>query len=98
MAPERHRPCLARPIEVPPPLTRPSAAGILHFVFGSARGSVPAWAHCYDSERARADPNTTICGQVVRMISTLHGAWCATLLGTLPSRNRVMPLMPLLPT
>jgi len=37
-------------------------------------------------------------GQVVRTISTLQGAWCTTLLGTPPSRNRVMPVMPLLPT
>ena len=36
--------------------------------------------------------------QVVRMISTEHGAWCETLFGTEPSRNRLAPVMPLLPT
>ncbi len=36
--------------------------------------------------------------QVVRTISTEHGAWCETLLGTEPSRNRLAPVMPLLPT
>ena len=36
--------------------------------------------------------------QVVRMISTEHGAWCETLFGTEPSRNRFAPVMPLLPT
>ena len=32
------------------------------------------------------------------MIITLHGAWCETLFGTLPSRKRFAPVMPLLPT
>ncbi len=32
------------------------------------------------------------------MIITVHGAWCETLFGTLPSRNRFAPVMPLLPT
>ena len=36
--------------------------------------------------------------QVVRMIITAHGAWWETLLGTEPSRNRLAPVMPLLPT
>ena len=34
----------------------------------------------------------------VRTISTEHGAWCDTLLGTEPSRKRVAPVIPLLPT
>src|SRR6185437_12274459 len=33
-----------------------------------------------------------------RTISTEHGAWCDTLLGTEPTRNRVAPVIPLLPT
>ena len=37
-------------------------------------------------------------GQVVRTISTEHGAWCETLFGTEPSRNRLAPVIPLLPT
>ena len=36
--------------------------------------------------------------QVVRMISTEQGAWWETLLGTEPSRKRLAPVMPLLPT
>ena len=32
------------------------------------------------------------------MISTLQGAWWLTLLGTEPSRKRLAPVMPLLPT
>ena len=36
--------------------------------------------------------------QVVRTISTEQGAWCDTLFGTLPSRKRLAPVMPLLPT
>ena len=36
--------------------------------------------------------------QTVRMISTEHGAWCETLFGTEPSRKRLAPVMPLLPT
>ena len=36
--------------------------------------------------------------QVVRKISTEHGAWWETLLGTEPSRKRLAPVMPLLPT
>ena len=32
------------------------------------------------------------------MISTEQGAWCDTLFGTEPSRNRRAPVMPLLPT
>ena len=35
---------------------------------------------------------------VVRMISTVQGAWCETLFGTEPSRKRLAPVMPLLPT
>ena len=35
---------------------------------------------------------------VVRTISTEQGAWCETLLGTEPSRKRLAPVMPLLPT
>ena len=42
--------------------------------------------------RARRSP------QVVRMISTLQGAWWLILLGTEPSRKRLAPVMPLLPT
>ena len=34
----------------------------------------------------------------VRMISTEHGAWWETLFGTEPSRKRLAPVMPLLPT
>ena len=37
-------------------------------------------------------------GQVVRTISTEQGAWWETLLGTEPSRKRVAPVIPLLPT
>src|SRR5581483_10261642 len=36
--------------------------------------------------------------QVVRTISTEHGAWWETLFGTEPSRNRLAPVIPLLPT
>ena len=36
--------------------------------------------------------------QVVLMIRTLQGAWWETLLGTEPSRKRLAPVMPLLPT
>ena len=36
--------------------------------------------------------------QVVRTISTEHGAWWETLFGTEPSRKRLAPVMPLLPT
>ena len=36
--------------------------------------------------------------QLVRMISTLQGAWWLILLGTEPSRKRLAPVMPLLPT
>ena len=36
--------------------------------------------------------------QVVLMISTLQGAWWLTLFGTEPSRKRLAPVMPLLPT
>ena len=32
------------------------------------------------------------------MISTEHGAWWETLFGTEPSRKRLAPVMPLLPT
>ena len=32
------------------------------------------------------------------MISTEQGAWCETLFGTDPSRKRLAPVMPLLPT
>ena len=35
---------------------------------------------------------------VVRMISTLQGAWWLTLFGTEPSRKRLAPVIPLLPT
>ena len=35
---------------------------------------------------------------VVRMIITAHGAWWEILLGTEPSRKRLAPVMPLLPT
>ena len=37
-------------------------------------------------------------GQVVLMISTEQGAWWETLLGTEPSRKRLAPVIPLLPT
>ena len=36
--------------------------------------------------------------QVVRMMRTAQGAWWETLFGTLPSRNRLVPVIPLLPT
>jgi alpha-1,2-mannosyltransferase len=39
-----------------------------------------------------------LIAQLVRMISTEQGAWCETLLGTEPSRKRLAPVMPLLPT
>ena len=50
--------------------------------------SVP---HCAEQAKVEA-------GYVVRMIRTLHGAWCDTLFGTEPSRNRFAPVIPLLPT
>src|SRR5690349_9921377 len=37
-------------------------------------------------------------GQLVRTISTEHGAWWEILFGTEPSRNRLAPVIPLLPT
>ena len=37
-------------------------------------------------------------GQVVRTMYTPHGAWWEILFGTLPSRKRRAPVMPLLPT
>ena len=48
-----------------------------------------------DAGRA-TDPRRA--GHVVRTISTEQGAWCETLFGTEPSRNRRAPVMPLLPT
>jgi hypothetical protein len=46
----------------------------------------------------RISYTTTESAQVVRMISTEQGAWWETLFGTEPSRNRLAPVMPLLPT
>src|SRR5262249_51551893 len=37
-------------------------------------------------------------GNRVSTISRLHGQWCETLFGTLPSTNRLTPAMPRLPT
>ena len=48
------------------------------------------------TRRARSPPSARC--YVVRMISTLQGAWCETLFGTEPSRKRLAPVMPLLPT
>src|SRR5262249_44208609 len=46
----------------------------------------------------RAGDRPGRAGHVVRTISTEQGAWCETLFGTEPSRNRRAPVMPLLPT
>ena len=54
-----------------------------------------ATAPASSTRRARSPRSST---QVVRMISTLQGAWCETLFGTEPSRKRFVPVMPLLPT
>ncbi len=39
-----------------------------------------------------------LTGQVVLMMSTEQGAWWETLFGTDPSKNRLAPVIPLLPT
>ena len=43
-------------------------------------------------------PVVAVARHSVRMIRTEHGAWCETLFGTEPSRKRLAPVMPLLPS
>jgi len=47
---------------------------------------------------AGREPSAIAQVRSVSTISTLHGEWWATLLGTLPRANRLIPLMPRLPT
>ena len=65
--------------------------------YGCGPASTPARrpSGCRPRRRRRG---SRAAGQVVRTISTEHGAWCETLFGTEPSRNRLAPVMPLLPT
>ena len=58
------------------------------------RNGGPAWRRA----SAASPPVRLRHPQVVLMISTLQGAWWLTLLGTEPSRKRLAPVMPLLPT
>ena len=48
--------------------------------------------------RDRRDDAGQGTAHAVRMMSTEHGAWWETLFGTEPSRKRLAPVMPLLPT
>ena len=61
-------------------------------------GLVDAGAATTPSPASAARRPPVAAAQVVRTTSTEHGAWWETLFGTEPSRNRLAPVIPLLPT
>ncbi len=98
----RARPTLRRPAASTPAAPRRSRSARRRSRRSSRRARA-RWPHATSRSRRRRQlsewqPPRAGSLLAVRTISTLHGAWCEILSGTLPSRKRRAPCMPLLPT
>jgi len=82
---------------IPAPIARRCCAELTLAPFGRLGAALAT-----RRERSQARPRTTTASaleaQLVRMIITEHGAWWEILSGTEPSKKRLAPVMPLLPT